>query len=166
MKVLLVDENPKEFIIEPPNIEVCLRHMAQNTSLNPTLLSSFGVNSLEPALGHCHNTYARTIKTLWSIYGAINTGLKVKILDRMVTDNISRSDIELLIDMISSPILEILDHLKSNPTITWSKEAYIIIGRDDMYKQLKLKPTVCDPNTEMFKLPFLKVTRNYMGPEK
>lgn len=134
--------------------------MTPNTSSNPTLLSSFGVNTLEPSLGHCRNTYARTIKNLWSLYGAINTGEKSILLDRMVTDRITRKDIEILIDTVSLPILEALDYLKLNPMLNWPKEAYTVIGRNDMYKQLQLKPTVCDPNTETFKLPFLKVKYN------
>lgn len=144
-------------LIEPPNIQVCLRQMTPNTSSNPTLLSSFGVNTLETSLSHCRNTYAQTIKNLWSLYGAINSSNKSLLVDRMVADRITRKDIEVLIEPVSLPILEILDDLKLNPQTHWAKEAYILIGRDDMYKQLHKKVKVCDPNTDTFKLPFLKV---------
>ncbi|KAG2199662.1 hypothetical protein INT47_005187 [Mucor saturninus] len=156
VNLTLVGDEPREILIEPPNIQICLRQMTPNTSSNPTLLSSFGVNTLEPATGHCHHNYARTVKNLWSLYGAINTGEKTILLDRMVAERITRNDIEILIDTVSFPILEALDYLKENPMINWSKESYTVIGRNDMYKQLKLKPTVCDPNTEIFKLPFQK----------
>lgn len=152
-----IDEEVRPFFIEPPNIQVCLRQMTPNTSSNPTLLSSFGVNTLEPSLGHCRHSYARTIKNIWSLYSAINTGDKSTLLDRMVTEGITRKDIGLLIDPIAIPILEVLNELKSHPTLNWTKEAYIIIERNDMYKQLQLNPTVCDPNTDTFKLPFSQV---------
>jgi hypothetical protein len=147
----------RESIIEPPNIQVCLRQVTPNTSSNPTLLSYFGVNTLEPTFSHCRNTYAHTIKNLWSLFSAINTGDKSILLDRMVADRITRKDIEVLIESISSPILGALDELKLNPLLNWAKEAYIVIGRDDIYKQLQMQATVCDPNTDTFKLPFLKV---------
>lgn len=131
--------------------------MTPNTSSNPTLLSSFGVNTLDPSLGHCINTYALTIKYLWSLYGAINTGVKSVVLNRMVLDHITRSDIEILTDSVALPILEVLDYLKLNPMLNWPNEAYTVIGRNDIYKQLQLKSITCDPNTETFKLPFLKV---------
>lgn len=131
--------------------------MTPNTSSNPTLLSSFGVNTLDPSLGLCRNNYAQTIKNIWSLYGAINTGDKSALLDRMVADNITRKDIEILIEPVSQPILQVLNQLKLNPKLNWLKEAYTVIERNDMYKQLQLNHTVCDPNTETFKLPFLKV---------
>jgi hypothetical protein len=151
------DELIRSSFIEPPNIQVCLRQMTPNTSSNPTLLSSFGVNTLETSLSHCRNTYAQTIKNLWSLYGAINSKDKSLLLDRMVSDRITRKDIEVLIEPVSLPILEVLNNLKLNPQTHWPKEAYIVIGRDDMYKQLHTKVKVCDPNTDTFKLPFLKV---------
>lgn len=153
----LKDDEMRESLIEPPNIQVCLRQMTPNTPSNPTLLSSFGVNTLEPSLSHCQNTYAHTIKNLWSLYSAINSGDKSVLLDRMIAERMTRKDIEILIEPIALPILEALDELKLNPLVHWSKDAYIVIGRDDIYKQLQMKVTVCDPNTDTFKLPFLKV---------
>ncbi|KAG2233621.1 hypothetical protein INT48_001874 [Thamnidium elegans] len=150
------DQDVRPFFIEPPNIQVCLHQMTPNASSNPTLLSSFGVNTLDPSLGLCRNNYAQTIKNIWSLYSAINTGDKSALLDRMVADRITRKDIEILIDPISHPILQVLNQLKLNPKLNWPKEAYTVIERNDMYKQLQLNPTVCDPNTETFKLPFLK----------
>lgn len=132
--------------------------MTPYTSSNPTLLSSFGVNTLETSLSHYRNSYAQTIKYLWVLYGAINTREKSLLLERMVADHITRKDVEVLIDAVAGPILEILNELKLNPRMHWAKEAYIIIGRDDIYKQLQTKVKVCDPNTDTFKLPFLKVS--------
>ncbi|KAL7317427.1 Anaphase-promoting complex subunit 1 [Mucor circinelloides] len=153
-------DNPivDEIFTEPPNIQVCLRQMTPYTTSNPTLLSSFGVNTLETSLGYCLNTYAKTIKELWSLYGAINhvSGDKSLLLERMILHRITRKDIGLLIESLATPILNVLDDLKMNPLVHWTKEAYNIIGRDDIYQQLQMKATVCDPNTDTFKLPFLK----------
>ncbi|GAA5803622.1 hypothetical protein HPULCUR_009105 [Helicostylum pulchrum] len=151
-----IDQDVRPFFMEPPNIEVCLHQMTPNTSSNPTLLSSFGVNTLDPSHGLCRNNYAKTIKNIWSLYGAINSGDKSALLDRMVADDISRKDIEILIEPVSQPILQVLNQLKLNPKLNWLKGAYTVIERNDMYKQLQLNPIVCDPNTETFKLPFLK----------
>lgn len=133
--------------------------MTPFTTSNPTLLSYFGVNTLEPSLGHCLNTYAKTIKDLWSLYGALNhvSDDKSLLLERMILHRITRKDIGLLIESLATPILGVLDDLKANPLVHWTKEAYNIIGRDDIYQQLQMKVTVCDPNTDTFKLPFLKV---------
>ncbi|KAI8640703.1 hypothetical protein BD408DRAFT_390106 [Parasitella parasitica] len=151
---LVVDE----VFSEPPNIQVCLRQMTPFTTSNPTLLSSFGVNTLEPSLGHCRNTYAKTIKDLWALYGAINhvSNDKSILLDRMILHSITRKDIGLLIESLATPILNVLDDLQLNPLVHWTKEAYNIIGRDDIYQQLQMRVTVNDPNTDTFKLPFLK----------
>jgi len=107
------------------------------------------------------NTYAKTIKELWSLYGAINhvSGDKSLLLERMILHRITRKDIGLLIESLATPILNVLDDLKMNPLVHWTKEAYNIIGRDDIYQQLQMKVTVCDPNTDTFKLPFLKVSQ-------
>lgn len=155
----LIDRDMAIMSIEPPDIQICLRQMTPNTSSNPTLLSSLGVNTLEPSLGHCRHTYAKTIKNLWSLYGAINhiSGDKSILLDRMILDRITRQDIEILIDSVAHPILEALENLKLCPLVHWTKEAYNVLGRDDIYKQLQMKVTVCDPNTDTFKLPFQKV---------
>lgn len=150
------DDEYRASFIEPPNIQVCLRQMTPYTSSNPTLLSSFGVNTLETSLSHYRNSYAQTIKNLWVLYGAINTREKSLLLERMVADHITRKDVEILIDAVAKPILDILNELKMNPRMHWAKEAYIVIGRDDIYKQLQTKVKVCDPNTDTFKLPFLK----------
>ncbi|CEP13336.1 hypothetical protein [Parasitella parasitica] len=147
-----------EVFSEPPNIQVCLRHMTPFTTSNPTLLSSFGVNTLEPSLGHCLNTYAKTIKDLWALYGGINhvSGDKSILLERMILHSITRKDVGLLIESLATPILDVLDDLQMNPLVHWTKEAYNIIGRDDIYQQLQLRITVNDPNTDTFKLPFSK----------
>ncbi|KAG0849177.1 hypothetical protein G6F17_010998 [Rhizopus arrhizus] len=155
----LVDEETRDIFIEPPNIQICLREMTSDTLSKPTLLSSFGVNALEPTLVHYANTYAHTIKRLWSIYGFVNDASSDKgaLLNRMISEGITRHDIEMLDDIIASPIREILNQIKSNPSTDWPNETYMLIGRNDMYKQLETKVTRCDPNIDIFKLDFFEV---------
>ncbi|KAG1139751.1 hypothetical protein G6F38_009611 [Rhizopus arrhizus] len=154
----LVDEETRDIFIEPPNIQICLHEMTSDTLSKPTLLSSFGVNALEPTLVHYANTYAHTIKRLWSIYGFVNDASSDKgaLLNRMISEGITRHDIEMLDDIIASPIREILNQIKSNPSTDWPNETYMLIGRNDMYKQLETKVTRCDPNIDIFKLDFFE----------
>lgn len=135
--------------------------MTSDTLSKPTILSSFGVNALEPTLAHYANTYAHTIKRLWSIYGFVNDASSDKgaLLNRMISEGITRHDIEMLDDIIASPIREILNQIKSNPSTDWPNETYMLIERNDMYKQLEIKVTRCDPNIDIFKLDFFEVKK-------
>lgn len=77
----------------------------------------------------------------------------------MVENRITQRDINYLPEDLTTPISNILNQLKADPQVNWTKEAYNIIGRDDVYKQLQMQVTVCDPNTDTFKLPFQKVSK-------
>lgn len=147
-------------ITKPPSLQVYLRQMTPSTTSPQVLLSYFSVNTLDPALAFCQNTYAMNIKKLSSLYSAINNDTcdKTLLLERMIAQRITRQDIVMLSEDIAAPILAILDELKVNPQTNWRKEAYSVIGRDDIYKQLQRNVTVCDPNTDTFMLPFQEVS--------
>ncbi|RCH98868.1 Anaphase-promoting complex subunit 1, partial [Rhizopus stolonifer] len=151
----LVDNEMQEVLIDPPNIEVCLQQMATGLGAIPALLSFFGVDTLVPTLTHCRNTYAKTVQDLWSLYHAIyySTGDSSLFMERLHASQVTRMHIETLTKTIAAPILEALDNLKNKPPLNWSKETYNVIGRNDIFKQLQMVVTVCDPNTEIFKLP-------------
>ncbi|KAI8327145.1 GDSL-like Lipase/Acylhydrolase-domain-containing protein [Blakeslea trispora] len=145
----------QEALMDPPDMEVCLQQMVSRTGAIPVLLSFFGVDTLKPTFTHCRNTYAKTVQDLWSIYHAIyyNTDDPSLLVNRLTQSYISRMHIESLKSSIGAPILEALQQLQKSPQLTWSKDIYDIIERHDIYRQLQLDTTVCDPNTNLFKLP-------------
>ncbi|KAI7897497.1 uncharacterized protein BX663DRAFT_445000 [Cokeromyces recurvatus] len=140
----------------PPNIELCLQLMA--TASNTALLSFFGVSTLEPMIGYCQHNYAKTIKQLWILYGILNevSADKSLLLNKMVEYGIMLEEIKDLVYSLASPILEALESLKENPAVDWNKEVYLILDRDDIYKQLENKSIICDPNSSTFKFPASK----------
>lgn len=148
---------------EPASIQACLQEITPKNSSKPTLLRSFGVNTLEPALYYYANTYARTTKSLWTIYGALydTASDAVSLLNRIVSEGVTRHAIDMLEESISAPILDVLNKFKSHPAFDWPKEAYILIGRNDIYKQLEAKVVVCDPNIDTFKLASREVDSDY-----
>jgi hypothetical protein len=110
---------------------MCLKLLAPDTSSNPTILSFFGVNTLETSVDCYRNDYGRLIQTLWSLYSIIRnpTVEKYVLLNYMVYERITRKDVELLDDSVSLPILDTLNALKLAPSFNWPKEAYYIIGK-------------------------------------
>ncbi|KAI8375484.1 hypothetical protein BD560DRAFT_392445 [Blakeslea trispora] len=151
----LANRQIQEALMDPPDMEVCLQQMVSRTGAIPVLLSFFGVDTLKPTFTHCRNTYAKTVQDLWSIYHAIyyNTDDPSLLVNRLTQSYISRMHIESLKSSIGAPILEALQQLQKSPQLTWSKDIYDIIERHDIYRQLQLDTTVCDPNTNLFKLP-------------
>ncbi|KAI8974732.1 hypothetical protein BDB01DRAFT_853772 [Pilobolus umbonatus] len=147
---------PSDHPMEPPNISICLRQMTANTSSNPTLLSYFKIDSLDPSVRPYHHTYSKTIKMIWSLYGALYHLNGTYFMDRMVTHRVTWSSIDMLEDAISLPLQDKLRELKENPQLNWHVDAYSILGRDDIYKQLSMPKTPCDPNTANFKSPRVK----------
>ncbi|CEG81099.1 hypothetical protein RMATCC62417_15338 [Rhizopus microsporus] len=150
----VADEDIRENMTEPASIQACLREITPKNSSKPTLLRSFGVNTLEPALYYYANTYARTTKSLWTIYGALydTSSDAASLLNRIVSEGVTRHTIDMLEESIAAPILDVLNKFKSHPAFDWPKEAYILVGRNDIYKQLEAKVVVCDPNIDTFKL--------------
>ncbi|OBZ82956.1 Anaphase-promoting complex subunit 1, partial [Choanephora cucurbitarum] len=151
----LAEEQIEEALIDPPKMEVCLQQMVSRSGAIPVLLSFFGVDTLTPTFTHCRNTYAKTVQDLWSMYHAIyyNDNDPALLVNRLTQCQINRMQIETLDRSIAAPILEALRRLQESPQLTWNKDFYYIIERYDIYKQLQLDTTVCDPNTDIFKLP-------------
>lgn len=155
---------PSNLPLRPPNIQVGLRNIESDTSTMDDLCDYFGVTTLDAPLGCFENSYAKTIKNLWLMYSTINhnSGDKSLLLECMALNHISRRAVYRIDKSITAPIFEILDELKATPEVTWNKDAYVIIEREDILEQLRLDVTVCDPNTASFKLPFLEVCPKYV----
>ncbi|KAI9261710.1 hypothetical protein BY458DRAFT_439511 [Sporodiniella umbellata] len=155
----------REIFSEPLNFQTCLKRMINNTVPKPTLLRFLGVNALEPTLFHYTDTYARTLKKLWPIYGVMKDqiGDEEAVMRRIVDEGITRQDIEMMNEEIASLLLEVLNRLKTNPSLGWSVDYYKLIERNDIYEQLEIKTKKCDPNTDRLKLSFFENYEARMG---
>lgn len=149
----------KVAISKPLDFQTCLRRMINSTLSEPVMNGFHGVHALKPAFLHYTDTYARTVKKLLSIYSVMKDMASngKAIVNSIVDEGVTIEDIRMMYDVVASPILEVLDSLRTNPSLGWRVEAYRLIERNDVYKQLEIERKECDPNTDSFKLAFFEV---------
>ncbi|KAG1466508.1 hypothetical protein G6F56_004676 [Rhizopus delemar] len=154
----------KVAISKPLDFQTCLRRMINSTLSEPVMNGFHGVHALKPAFLHYTDTYARTVKKLLSIYSVMKDMASngKAIVNSIVDEGVTIEDIRMMYDVVASPILEVLDSLRTNPSLGWRVEAYRLIERNDVYKQLEIERKECDPNTDSFKLAFFEDSENRM----
>ncbi|KAI9028253.1 hypothetical protein CLU79DRAFT_832662 [Phycomyces nitens] len=148
-----IKENPLNGRLgSPVNIESLLQRLldTEDLSLYSTELQSYPEINVEIGIGQ--NTYGAYIEKLFPLYNCILQcgGDPIKVVLFMSKDW-SYGDINAIKDTIAQPIISILNTLKSGAPLNLPIQAYSLIGRDDMVKQLQNSTATVDPNSKVFR---------------
>ncbi|KAL0097932.1 hypothetical protein J3Q64DRAFT_1818121 [Phycomyces blakesleeanus] len=137
---------------KPVNIESLLERLldTKNLALYSTELQDYPEINVENGIGQ--NTYGSYIEKLSSLYICLIqcSGDPIDVVLFMSKDW-SYGDIKVIKDTIAQPVVSILDTLKSGAPLNLPIQAYSLIGRDDIVKQIQNSGTTVDPNSKVFR---------------